>query len=54
MPPETNKPPDGILEEFCSLTGMDPKGINHKPVFPSDVHHPPKPRGRQRGVKLTK
>ncbi|PWA78481.1 hypothetical protein CTI12_AA215700 [Artemisia annua] len=50
MPPES-KPPDRILEEFCSLTGMESKYLKHKPIFPSDVSHPPKSRGRPKGVK---
>ena len=30
---------------------MESEDLKHKPVFPSDVSHPPKSRGRPRGVK---
>ena len=51
MPPESNKPPDLILEDFRTLTGMVSDDIKHKPIFPSDEIHPPKSRGRPSGVK---
>lgn len=50
MPSVSNKPPD-ILEEFCTLTGMSPSNICHKPLVPSDDVKPSRLRGRPRGVK---
>ncbi|GKE52606.1 hypothetical protein Tco_1487762, partial [Tanacetum coccineum] len=37
MPIENNKPPDPILEEFSTLTGMSSEGLSHKPFVPHDV-----------------
>ncbi|PWA27164.1 hypothetical protein CTI12_AA627900 [Artemisia annua] len=51
MPPDPPKPPDTILEELCTLTGMKAEGLNHKPIVPSDVNRPPKPCGRPKGAK---
>ena len=51
MPPESSKPPDPILEEFRTLTGMVSDDIKYKHVGPSEVIHQPKSRGIPRGVK---
>nr|GEV73614.1 putative reverse transcriptase domain-containing protein [Tanacetum cinerariifolium] len=45
------KPPDPIIEEFCTLTGMEVEGLVQKPFVPSDGNKPSKPRGRPKGVK---
>ncbi|GJT93774.1 hypothetical protein Tco_1082619 [Tanacetum coccineum] len=51
MPLESPKPPDPILKEFHTLTGMTSEDIHHKPFCPSDEIRPPKSRGRPKGVK---
>ncbi|GJZ71665.1 hypothetical protein Tco_0635516 [Tanacetum coccineum] len=51
MPIENNKPPDPILEEFSTLTGMSSEGLSHKPFIPHDVLVPPRSRGRPKGTK---
>nr|GEV05021.1 hypothetical protein CTI12_AA325620 [Tanacetum cinerariifolium] len=48
---ENNKPPDPILEEFSTLTGMSSEGINHKPFVPTSDGCHPKPSGRPKGDK---
>ncbi|GJR88455.1 putative RNA-directed DNA polymerase [Tanacetum coccineum] len=51
MPIENNKPPDPILEELSTLTGMSFEGLSHKPFVPHDVSVPPRSRGRPKGTK---
>ncbi|PWA66581.1 hypothetical protein CTI12_AA326130 [Artemisia annua] len=51
MPIDNPKPPDKILEEFCTLTGMAADGINHKPCGPNDGSGSTRSRGRPKGVK---
>ncbi|GKE00356.1 hypothetical protein Tco_1388339 [Tanacetum coccineum] len=48
---DSNKPPDPILEEFCTLTRMSSSNISHKPFVPNSDVSQPKPRGRPKGVK---
>ncbi|GKB13127.1 hypothetical protein Tco_0847050, partial [Tanacetum coccineum] len=51
MPLDSSKPPDPILQEFSTLTGMSSEGIHHKPFVPADDSRPPRKHGRHRGVK---
>ncbi|PWA54700.1 hypothetical protein CTI12_AA432400 [Artemisia annua] len=51
MPLDSPKPPDPILEEFCTLTGMSYEGLHHKPILPNADVSLPKSRGRPKGVK---
>ncbi|GJT94359.1 hypothetical protein Tco_1089877 [Tanacetum coccineum] len=51
MPIDNNKPPDPILEEFSTLTGMSSKGLSHKAFIPYDDSVIPRSRGRPKGVK---
>ncbi|GKB52519.1 reverse transcriptase domain-containing protein, partial [Tanacetum coccineum] len=51
MPIDNNKPPDPILEEFSTLTGMSSKGLSHKAFVPYDDSVIPRSRGRPKGVK---
>ncbi|GKG41929.1 hypothetical protein Tco_0473680, partial [Tanacetum coccineum] len=51
MPLENNKPPDPLLEEFSTLTGMSAKGIIHKPFVPPGDKGTARHRGRPKGVK---
>ncbi|GKF19464.1 hypothetical protein Tco_0068102 [Tanacetum coccineum] len=46
-----NKPPNPILEEFCTLTGISSSNISHKPFVPNSDAGQPKARGRPKGVK---
>ncbi|PWA75907.1 hypothetical protein CTI12_AA236950 [Artemisia annua] len=51
MPIDPLKPPDPILEEFCTLTGMSSEGLKHSAIHRSDSKLSSKPRGRPKGVK---
>ncbi|PWA66587.1 hypothetical protein CTI12_AA325620 [Artemisia annua] len=51
MPLESPKPPDPILKEFCTLTGMCSEGLYHKLIVPGDGDILPKSRGRPKGAK---
>ncbi|GJW43070.1 hypothetical protein Tco_0071869 [Tanacetum coccineum] len=51
MPVESNKSPDPILEEFCTITGMSSSNVTNKPFVPSRESIHPRSRGRPRGVK---
>ncbi|GJT88378.1 hypothetical protein Tco_1070095 [Tanacetum coccineum] len=51
MPVDSNKPPNPILEEFCTLTGISSSNISHKPFVPNSDDGQPKARGRPKGVK---
>ncbi|PWA73621.1 hypothetical protein CTI12_AA263590 [Artemisia annua] len=51
MPLESLKPPDPLLEEFSTLTGMSSEDLKHIPIDPSDSNRSSKPRGRPKGVK---
>ncbi|GKA85407.1 RNA-directed DNA polymerase, eukaryota, reverse transcriptase zinc-binding domain protein, partial [Tanacetum coccineum] len=48
---DSNKPPDPILEEFCTLTGISSSNISHNPFVPNSDASQPKARGRPKGVK---
>ncbi|GJR66790.1 reverse transcriptase zinc-binding domain-containing protein [Tanacetum coccineum] len=51
MPVDHSKPPDPLIEEFCSLTGMKAEGLSQKSFVPSDGNKGSRPRGRPKGVK---
>ncbi|PWA49857.1 hypothetical protein CTI12_AA472210 [Artemisia annua] len=53
MPTDPVKPPDPILEEFCTLTGMEAEGLQHKPcdAFDGSNLSRSRSRGRPKGVK---
>ncbi|PWA89282.1 hypothetical protein CTI12_AA034600 [Artemisia annua] len=50
MPIEPLKPPDPLIEEFCTLTGMSSEGLKHVPIDMSSGNKASKPRGRPKGV----
>ncbi|PWA42554.1 hypothetical protein CTI12_AA543050 [Artemisia annua] len=45
------KPPDPILDEFCTLTEMSSEGLKHSSLHRSDSNLSTKPRGRPKGAK---
>ena len=51
MPIDPVKPPDPILEEFCTLTVMSSEGLKHSSIHRSNSKLASKPRGRPKGVK---
>ncbi|PWA42555.1 RNA-directed DNA polymerase, eukaryota, Reverse transcriptase zinc-binding domain protein [Artemisia annua] len=51
MPIDHVKPPDPILEEFCTLTEISSEGLKHSSLHRSDSNLSTKPRGRPKGAK---
>nr|GEU90229.1 hypothetical protein [Tanacetum cinerariifolium] len=49
--PLDNKPPNPILEEFSTLSGMSIEGLSHKLFVPSGVKVASRSRGRPKGLK---